>query len=226
MTLWSQQQPTPLRTLWISNASNLTLDRGSFTIVEDGAFGGEGLLEPIHPAEKRLLSYAVDQAVRVTIDHANNTHRVQHISIAKGVLKQSATDISEVEYLIHNAAPEARSVLIERPARSGWTIDSDPKPVETTGTLNRFRAEVQPNESLRLHIGERHVGNVTYRLASFDDNQFTFLLSQSDNNAALKQALQPILDTRRHLADVQTEVDKVTSTSARCGLTKTASARM
>ncbi len=47
VTLWSPRQPTPLRALWITNTSNLTLDRGSFSIVEDGNFGGEGLLDPI-----------------------------------------------------------------------------------------------------------------------------------------------------------------------------------
>jgi len=66
VTLWSQRQPTPCARCGSPTASNLTLDRGSFSIVEDGNFGGEGLLDPIHPDEKRLLSYAVDQAVRVS----------------------------------------------------------------------------------------------------------------------------------------------------------------
>ena len=73
VTLWSRQNPVPLRALWITNTSNLTLDRGSFSIVEDGNFGGEGLLDPIHPAEKRLLSYAVDQAIRVSTESQHNT---------------------------------------------------------------------------------------------------------------------------------------------------------
>ena len=111
VSLWSPQQPTPLRALWITNTSNLTLDRGSFSIVENGNFGGEGLFDSIHPNERRLLSYAADQAVRVTTDHTNNSHRVEHITISKGVLKQTTLDINEVEYLVHNAAPEARSIL-------------------------------------------------------------------------------------------------------------------
>ena len=56
----------PLRALWITNTTNLTLDRGSFTIVEDGNFGGEGLLDAIHPAEKRLLSYQAGSPWRDT----------------------------------------------------------------------------------------------------------------------------------------------------------------
>ena len=209
VTLWSEQQRTPLRALWITNTSKLTLDRGSFTIVEDGSFGGEGLLEPIHPAEKRLLSYAVDQAVRVTTDNAHNSRRVQRISISKGVLEQRSVDISEVEYLIHNAAAEPRTVVVERPVRNGWNIDSDPKPIETTETAHRFRVEVQPNASARLHIGERHPGAITYQLTNLNDGQFTYILSQSGNDPALRQALEPVLAARRHIAEVQARVDKI-----------------
>ncbi|MDR3684404.1 MAG: hypothetical protein P4L11_11820, partial [Geothrix sp.] len=67
VTLWSESAPTPLRAVWLENTSKLTLDSGSFSIFESGEFAGEGLLDPIHPGEKRLLSYATDQALRVKI---------------------------------------------------------------------------------------------------------------------------------------------------------------
>jgi len=211
VTLWSEQRPTPLRALWITNTSNLTLDRGSFTILENGSFGGEGLLEPIHPAEKRLLSYAVDQGVRVTTDNAHNNHRVQRISISKGVLEQQSVDLSEVDYLIHNAAADSRTVVVERPVRSGWSLDSSAKPMETTGTANRFRVEVKPNESVRLHIGERHPGILRYQITNLNDNQFTMLLSQTGNDDTLRQVLEPVLAARRRMADVQAQVEAMNS---------------
>ena len=219
VTLWSPQQPTPLRALWITNTSNLTLDRGSFTIVEDGAFGGEGLLEPIHPAERRLLSYAVDQAVRVTTDPAaqrDTTHAIA-LTAAKGVLMLHTIDLAEVTYLIHNAAPDARAVVIEHPIRYGFELDNttgsgaDPKPDETTPTLYRYRVAAEPNQTVRLHIAERHQGAVTYQLTNFNDNQLTYILDQTHDSPAVKQALEPILDARRHVADMQSVVDKVNS---------------
>ncbi len=209
VTLWSPSQPTPLRALWITNTSSLTLDRGSFSIVEDGNFGGEGLLDPVHPAEKRLLSYAVDEAIRVTTDYSHNTERIDRISISKGVLKQSTIDVSEVEYLVHNAATEPRSVIIEHPVRAGWTLDSEIKPIETTPTVNRFRVATPPGETVRLHIGEHHSGMSTYRLTNSNDNQLAFILSQTNNNPAIQQALAPIIDARRHVADMQVALDKV-----------------
>jgi hypothetical protein len=208
VTLWSTRQPTPLRALWITNTSNLTLDRGSFSIVEDGNFGGEGLLDPIHPAEKRLLSYAVDQAVRVTTESASDTTQATELTAAKGVMRLLRTQLATVTYVVHNAAADGRTVVLEHPIRQNYVLDSDQKPEETTPTLYRFRVAAGPGETARLKVGEHYTNVLTYQLTNFNDNQLTFILTQSKNSAAIKQALQPILDARSHVADMQTAVDK------------------
>ncbi len=206
VTLWSPRQPQALRALWITNTSNLTLDRGSFTIVEDGSFGGEGLLDPIHPNERRLLSYAADQAVRVTVDHHNDTQRVQHLTISKGVLKETTAVIAEVEYLVHNAAPEPRIVVVEHPARPGWTIDSDPKPFESTPTEHRFRVATQPGETVRLHIGERRTLNQLYRLTDTTDDQLTLLLRNANASPAVLQQLEPVFQAKRAVVALDQQI--------------------
>jgi hypothetical protein len=215
VTLWSQRQPTPLRALWITNTSKLTLDRGSFSIVEDGNFGGEGLLDPIHPAERRLLSYAVDQAVRVSTEDQRGNTQATALTAAKGVMVLHHTQTAEITYVVHNAASEGRTVVIEHPIRQGYTLDNaggsdskDPKPEETTPTVYRFRVTAAAGETARLHVGERHQSSVTYRLTNFDDNQLTLILNQTGNSAAIKLALEPILDARRHVAEMQAALDK------------------
>ncbi len=207
VTLWSPQQPAALRALWITNTSNLTLDRGSFAIVEDGSFGGEGLLDAIHPAERRLLSYAADQAVRVTTDHRNDTRRVQHLTIAKGVLKEATAEIAEVEYLVKNAAPEPRAVVVEHPVRQGWTLDSDPKPVETTPTTYRFRVNTQAGETVRLHIGERRTLSQFYRLVDTSDDRLMLLLRNDKASPALLAQLEPVFAAKRTLQSLNDQAN-------------------
>jgi len=216
VTLWSPRQPTPLRALWITNTSNLTLDRGSFSIVEDGNFGGEGLLDPIHPKEKRLLSYAVDQAVRVTTESQHDTTQSTALTAAKGVMVLHHTQIAEITYVVHNAATDSRTVVIEHPIRQGFVLNNgtadsptDPKPDETTPTLYRFRVAAAPGETVRLHVGEHHKSVITYQLTNFNDSQLTYVISQTSSNPAIKQLLAPILDARRRVADLQAAADKV-----------------
>ncbi|HWW97332.1 MAG TPA: hypothetical protein VNY74_06535, partial [Edaphobacter sp.] len=206
VTLWSPSEPTPLRALWITNTSDLTVDRGSFSIVEDGAFGGEGLLETIHPREKRLLSYAADQAVRVSVDHRNDTRRVTMISASKGVLRATSAEVAEVEYLVHNAAPDARMVIVEQPRRAGWDLDSDPKPDETTPTAYRFRVATAPKETVRLHIGERHTFEQHFRLVDSTDQQLMVFLRNAKAGPAVMQQLEPVFAAKRAVAALDTQI--------------------
>ena len=208
----------PLRALWITNTSGLTLDRGSFTIIEDSNFAGEGLLDPVHPDEKRLLSYAADQAVHVAVEDEKSTNRVTLLRGSHGVLNIHREDLHEVTLVLHNAAPARRTVVSEVPVINGWKLDSvenpsstDPKPIETTPTVYRFRNEIAPADTARLHIGATHAGFTTYRLASSNDNQLEFLLNTTGHNPALVAALQPILNARAKVGTAQTAVDQTKS---------------
>src|SRR5580704_17181019 len=113
VTLWSDRQSTPLRAIWLENSSKLTLDSGSFSIFENGEFAGEGLLDPIHPGEKRLLSYAADQAVRVKIADREGKRPLHHVKVAKGVLTETRMEIASVTYSATNSADADRVILIE-----------------------------------------------------------------------------------------------------------------
>jgi hypothetical protein len=206
VTLWSPSEPMPLRALWVTNTSDLTVDRGSFSIVENGAFGGEGLLETIHPGEKRLLSYAADQAVRVSVDYRNDTRRVTVISASKGVLRATSAEIAEVEYLVHNAAPDTRIVIVEQPRRAGWELDSDPKPEETTPTAYRFRVATAPKETVRLHIGERHTFEQHFRLVDSTDQQLMVFLQNAKASPAVMQQLEPVFAAKRAVAAFDTQI--------------------
>ncbi|HKN60514.1 MAG TPA: carboxypeptidase-like regulatory domain-containing protein, partial [Candidatus Acidoferrales bacterium] len=91
VSLWNSSlgSPRPLRALWLTNSSALTLDGGSFSILEDEAFAGEGLTDSIKPGERRLLSYAADLGVRAESTANFNPQRVTHLRIAHGVMIQT-----------------------------------------------------------------------------------------------------------------------------------------
>jgi hypothetical protein len=228
VTLWSPSQPTPLRALWIINDSKLTLDRGSFAIIEEGNFGGQGLLDPIHPGERRLLSYAADQAVHIREEHIpNNTRRLQKIAVSKGILTESTVEIAEREYNVNNSASESRNVVIEHPRYAGWSLDSDPAPTETTATLYRFRIVAAPAQAIRLHVGERHTLFTHYQLASMNEDQLDLLIRTTGNispkaQSDLLEKLAPVLEARRtlskidrNIADRDHEIETITTDQKR-----------
>jgi hypothetical protein len=199
----------PLRALWVTNTSDLTLDRGSFSIVENGNFGGEGLLDPIHPNEKRLLSYAADQAVHVSTEGGKTTSHVTFLRGSKGGVNIHHADLREITYVLHNAAPEARTVVLEHPLEKDFKLDdATTKPTETTATVYRFTVQLAPGETQKLHVGGQHETSNYYRLDTADDRQLTFILNASEQNPTLIAALQPIIESRRKVADAQAAVDQ------------------
>ena len=127
VTLWSDSHPTPLRAIWLENTSKLTLDSGSFSIFESGEFAGEGLLDPIHPGEKRLLSYAVDQAVKVRRGDFSQTRTLHHVAMHEGVLVETTSSVTDTTYTVTNAADETRAVIVEHARQPRSELDSDDK---------------------------------------------------------------------------------------------------
>jgi hypothetical protein len=207
VTLYNAASPVPLRALWLTNSSNLTLDRGSFSIFENGEFAGEGLTDTIHAGEKRLLSYAVDQAVHVTTEgHLNSTH-LHHLTVHDGIMTERNEEVREVTYVVHNAATDGRNVIVEHPVQPGWKLTSEIKPVETTASLYRFSVTTQPGETVRLHVGESYTQGISYRLTGIGDDQLEVILSGSGERPAVEKALAPVLAAHSKVHALDTQID-------------------
>ena len=91
VSLWNASlgSARPLRALWLTNSITETLDGGSFSVLEDETFAGEGITDPVKPGEKRLISYATDLGVRVNQSLAGSQERVTRVSIMHGVMIQT-----------------------------------------------------------------------------------------------------------------------------------------
>lgn len=201
VTLWTQTEAHPLRAVWLENKSTLTLDSGSFSIFENGEFAGEGLLDPIHPGEKRLLSYAADQAVKVRRGGFNNHRTLHHVSMHRGLLVETTSERTETTYTVTNGANEARTVVLEHPRRDGSELTTDTKPAETTANAYRFKLAVDSHQSTELKVGEKT--NLSETVAINPDfDRTAFLVTVSKYTPDLETNLRPLIDAETALADL------------------------
>jgi hypothetical protein len=206
VTLWSRKEPTPLRAVWLENRSKLTLDSGSFSIFESGEFAGEGLLDPIHPGEKRLLSYAADKAVKVKIEEANKPSALRHMEIHRGVLIETFMNVSSCEYSVANSGDEDRTVLIEHPRiKTDWSLDSDLKADETSADFYRFRLPVAAHSTAKLEVREHGPTSTRVDLNS-RTNVSTLLLYLVKSVPSALDQLKPVIDAQTALADLDRRV--------------------
>ena len=215
ITVWSDTHPTPLRAIWLENTSKLTLDSGSFSIFESGAFAGEGLLDPIHPGEKRLLSYAVDQAVKVRRGDFSQTRTLHRVAVHEGVLVETTSSVTDTIYTVTNAGDETRAVMVEHRRQpraelvpSEYPTDAE-KPVETTATAYRFRMAVEPHKSVDLHVKEHADIDERVQIGTqFGNGQY--LITIGNYSPELAEKLKPAVDAQTALSDLNSKIDEIT----------------
>jgi hypothetical protein len=208
VTLWSEKEPTPLRAVWLENKSKLTLDSGSFSIFESGEFAGEGLLDPIHPGEKRLLSYAADQAVRVKVTARDNQRTLQHLQISKGVVVETHMDVASKTYSATNSSAGTRDILIEHLRhRGGWDLDGDLKAAETASDIYRFKLPVAAHSTEKLEVRERGPEKTTVQLNS-NYNQAIYLLDLVKRVPDAQEQLKPVIHAQAALTDLDRGIDE------------------
>lgn len=206
VTLWNSQDEQPLRALWVKNTSGLTLDSGTFNIIEGDAFAGEGLVTVMHPDERRLLSYAADTAVRVdSEDDDTESTPYTRITIAKGLMKLTREERNSVTYRIRNSDTEARDVIIEHPAQDGWQLADGAKPEESSSSFHRFRVKVEPGKTAQLKVAEFRPQETQYVVSNLTNDQLMLFVEEKAVDPALEQSLRRVLDKKSEISGVDNQ---------------------
>jgi len=197
---------TPLRALWMTNSSGLTLDGGTFNILEDDSFAGEGIMEVLHPGERRLLSYAADTAVHVTTDSEPLEKTVKRVTIVKGVMKVTREERDTTTYTIHNADSTPRQVILEHPIREEWKPAAGTKPEESGSTHYRFRVAVAPGKTEKFVVKESRPAETSIYVSTITDSQVAAFVEEKTIKPAVEEALRRVIAKKSEIADVEREM--------------------
>jgi hypothetical protein len=207
VSLWSARRGVaqPLRALWLTNDTGLTLDGGAVTLIEGNAFAGSGLVDTIKPGEKRFVSYAMDLGVRVTAVPQRADGRVSRIRIASGLMTQSVEERAAMRYTIRNDDTTPRDVVIEHPARAGWSITGSAKPAESSETAHRFRVTVAPGSTATLDVNEMRPIETRVAVTNISDDTIAVILRGRNVAAGLEPQLRAVAAQAREVARLQRE---------------------
>lgn len=209
VSLWSESagRPQPLLAIWLTNSSGLTLDGGNFTVLEEETFAGEGLIDPIKPGEKRLLSYAADLGVRVDAKAEIVSKPTTRVRIAHGVMIQVSGIREQKNYTIRNEDTHARMVVIEHPRRPEYKlVGKDLEPAETTAGYYRFRVPVEAKKTATLEVPEEKPVETRYAVTNLTDDQITIISRQRIISPEVEQALRKILAQKGVIAGFDREL--------------------
>jgi len=199
----------PLRGVWLTNSSGETLDGGNFSVIDDEIFAGQGLLEPIKPDERRLLSYATDLGMTVREAGLNSPQRNIRVAIAHGTMIRTSEVREKSTYTIRNDDSSQRTLIIEHPARLGWNLSKDTlRPEESSLGTYRFRVVVGPKQATTLEINESHPAETRIELTNVTDDQLALMVKEGAVTPAIEQALRRILEQKDQIASLNEEAEK------------------
>jgi hypothetical protein len=210
VSLWSGTTGAgrPLRGLWLKNTSPLTFEGGSFSVVENEVFAGEGLTDPIKPGERRLISYATDLGLRVEASKNNQPQHVTRVKISKGVLTQVSELHERTLYVARNQDSGTRTLVIEHPARTEWQLAKGAKePEEKAPGVYRFRVEVPAKASASLPVEEVRTLATSYELSNLSEEQIGVFVKQGTITGEMAEALKKITAQEAVVAKLEEEME-------------------
>jgi hypothetical protein len=199
-------QGIPLRALWLKNSSGLTLDGGTFNVLEQDSFVGEGIMELLHPEERRLLSFAADKAVRVAQGLPTGSRTVTKTTILKGLMAVHREERDATTYVIHNADVASREIVLEYPIRSGWKLAEEMKPEESSATRYRFRLEVAPGKTEKFAIKESRGEVSRIHISALIDSQVEAFVLEGAITPAVEAELRKVIAKKFEIAGVDQEI--------------------
>jgi hypothetical protein len=191
----------------LENVTGKTLDGGPITVFEEGAYGGEALVETVKAGDKRLISYGIDLGTRVTTRFDSEHARVREVHFQRGVLTATSAVRETQTYSIHNVDQKAKTLIIEHPARPMYKITGR-QPDEKTPGAYRFAVKLAPGADEKLEVTEERPLVNTMAVANLTPDVLVTYVENKEISAAAREQLSRILAQKRKIAAADNDVQR------------------
>ncbi|MCE9564797.1 MAG: hypothetical protein K8U57_22415 [Planctomycetes bacterium] len=166
----------PMRCVEFENTTGLTLEGGPVTVLEQGSYVGEAMLDTLKPTEKRLVGYAVELAVRVLDNIKSYRQNVSRVVIKNGVMFTHYGQVSQTTYTFTSKSDKEQKLYLDHPrgnSQNGdWQLFDTPAPHEITEHFWRFKF-ILPNKSMTFVVKMQQPDSQMFYLGDISDTQVT-----------------------------------------------------
>jgi hypothetical protein len=195
----------PLIAVKLKNASTLHLMQGPITVFDGGSYAGDAQITDLAPGAEQLVTYALDLDTEVAPSPGASPVSLVSVKISKGVFFATNKAQREMDYVIKNRGTRAKTVLIEHPLQSDWTLDTPRQPLEKTRDSYRFAVPVAAGKSATLAVIETKIISQTASLSSMGSDQVAIYVSSPVVSQAVKSALQKLVTLQAAVTDTVTQ---------------------
>jgi hypothetical protein len=182
----------PFRVARFTNGTGGVLERGPIAVFEDGAFLGQGMVDPLPPGATATVPFALERAIAFDQDRKFDEMGGTIAKIENGQLTIERDSVTQTKYRLRNGGDKPAKVLVKHPRISGSRLFSPPAGTEdNVGTGSALvPANVAPNATVELVVDER----VTLRrptdwFSAIADNAFKAYVADAKADHVVVQKL-------------------------------------
>jgi hypothetical protein len=190
----------PMNAADISNTTGKTLDGGPITVYDNGAYGGEALVETLKAGDKRLISYGVDLGTRISTAWDSSRDLVREIHLRRGILTIRSAVQETRTYTIRNVDAQPKTLIIEHAERPGYKLINR-TPSEKTTDSYRFEVKVAPSANETFPIHEERVFDQSVAVSSATPDTVASWLQNKTLSDNGRMQLEQIAAKKREIAE-------------------------
>lgn len=210
----------PFRVVRFTNDTKGLLERGPIAVFENGAFLGQGMVDPLPPGATATVPFALERSLAVESARKDNEEGARLALIEAGRLEIERDWVTHTKYTVKNGGDTDARTLVKHPRMYDTRLHSPPKGTEdNVGTGSALVPIDVPKKSTAvLDVDERRSlrRHVDWLSQLADDAIKAYMKDARADQAivaALKQAweargkLRTSLDEREKLSNERAQLD-------------------
>ncbi|HMI90168.1 MAG TPA: hypothetical protein VK509_02340 [Polyangiales bacterium] len=204
-------EQNPYRVVRFRNDTEFVLEPGPISIYSSGSFVGEGLSEAISSRDTATIPFAVEPTIMVRASYEAPSEQISTVKLVRGVLEVEAYERATTVWSASGPKQAAAyRVLIRHPRRGGnYKLVEPPPGVEELPDAYFVPLLVAAGaKEGSVKVTEQTPKRISISIWDGQAEQLLdTLLAAKDLDAALRAKLQPIVDKRREMGRIDTEID-------------------
>jgi hypothetical protein len=147
----------PFRVARFTNGAAGVLERGPIAVFEEGAFLGQGMVDPLPPGATATVPFAIERAIAIDLDRRFDQEGQRVAKIENSQLTIERDDVTQTKYRIRNGGDTLAKVLIRHGRISGARLFAPPPGTDDnvgTGTA-LVPTKVGAHATAELTVDER-----------------------------------------------------------------------
>jgi hypothetical protein len=197
----------PMLGLKLKNTTDLHLMQGPITVLDQGGYAGDALLDDLQPGEERLLSYAVDLGTEIKTESKPQAEQVVNLSIVKGIAHKTIVYRQTKNYVVKNRSDTERLVILEHPDQSpAYALVQPEKAPAKSRSFYRFELAVPAGATQQFPVVEERAMLEEIVLSNVDSRTMLLLVQSPAASPELKTALEKAIALKNQLAETQQKI--------------------